>query len=146
MSVTYKILLKIFMGHMTKMKHLRCVVSLPITITKCTDGKYGNYDLTIIILWNNHYLYWLDWYSDCNQCIPRTGCCKLSVPTSYQYNDADIKKLSLISFFLYSSNYNHSGRCTQPGECICNNGYTGAITVLKDQVVQLLVHLVLLHP
>ena len=42
--------------------------------------------------------------SDCNQCIPRTGCCKLSVPTFFQYNDADIKKLSLISFFLYSSN------------------------------------------
>ena len=36
-------------------RHLRCVVSPPIIITKCTDGEYGNYDLTIIILWNNHY-------------------------------------------------------------------------------------------
>ena len=26
---------------------------MPIIITKCTDGKHGNYDLTIIILWNN---------------------------------------------------------------------------------------------
>ena len=24
-------------------------------ISKCTDGKHGNYDLIIIILWNNHY-------------------------------------------------------------------------------------------
>ena len=38
-----------------KTRHLRCMVSPPIIITKCTDGKYGNYDFTIIILWNNHY-------------------------------------------------------------------------------------------
>ena len=32
------------------------MVSPPIIITKCTDGKHGNYDLIIIILiWNNHY-------------------------------------------------------------------------------------------
>ena len=36
-------------------RHLWCVVSLPIIITKCTDGKHGNYDLTVIILLNNHY-------------------------------------------------------------------------------------------
>ena len=37
------------------MRHLRCVVSPPIMITKCTHGEHGNYDLTIIILWNDHY-------------------------------------------------------------------------------------------
>ena len=31
------------------------MVSPPIIITKCTDGKHKNYDLTIIILWENHY-------------------------------------------------------------------------------------------
>ena len=31
-------------------RHLRCVVSPPIIITKCTHGKHGNYDLTIMIL------------------------------------------------------------------------------------------------
>ena len=36
-------------------RHLRCVVSPPIIMTKCTDEKHGNYDLTIIILWNNYY-------------------------------------------------------------------------------------------
>ena len=41
-----------------KTRHLRCVVSPPNILTKCTDGKHRNYDLTIIILslWNNHYL------------------------------------------------------------------------------------------
>ena len=37
------------------MRHLRCMVLPPIIITKCTDGKHRNYDLIIIILWNNHY-------------------------------------------------------------------------------------------
>ena len=40
---------------MPRNKTPKCVVSLSIIITKCTDGKHGNYDLTIIILWNNHY-------------------------------------------------------------------------------------------
>ena len=34
-------------------RHLWCVVSPPIT--KCTHGEHGNYDLTIVILWNDHY-------------------------------------------------------------------------------------------
>ena len=36
-------------------RHLRCVVSPPIMIKKCTHGEHRNYDLTIIILWNDHY-------------------------------------------------------------------------------------------
>ena len=43
-------------GHLTTIstRHLLCVVSPPIMI-KCTHGEHGNYDLTIIILWNDHY-------------------------------------------------------------------------------------------
>ena len=39
----------------TPTRHLGCVVSPPIMITECTHGEHGKYDLTIIILWNDHY-------------------------------------------------------------------------------------------
>ena len=42
--------------HLQMKYETQCVVSPLIIITKCTDGKHRNYDLTIIILWNNHYL------------------------------------------------------------------------------------------
>ena len=42
-------------GFILIMRHLWCVVLPLIMITKCTDGKHKNYDLIIIILWNNHY-------------------------------------------------------------------------------------------
>ena len=45
----------IIVNYSDKTRHLRCVVSLPIMITKCTHGEHGNYDFTIIILWNDHY-------------------------------------------------------------------------------------------
>ena len=33
-------------------RHLWCMVSPPIIVTKCTDGKHGNYDLTSNLIIN----------------------------------------------------------------------------------------------